>query len=491
LRLIQYFADRPLWYDEAMLSNNIIGRGFGGLSGALDDAQIAPLGFLYLEKAATLTFGTSEHALRLIPLVMGIAALGLFWMVASRALPRPAALLALALFAVSPRLVYYSAEVKQYSTDVAVGLVLILVALEVVKRKFDARWTSWLGVAGVLSVWLSQPVIFVLAGVFLALTLELGRRRDVPNLTRFGAVGVAWIFSFGASFAIAIASLQGSEILPSFWSAGFLPLPPRSLAEVAVWGEAFARPFRDPLVFSVPLLAMGLYAAGLTALARWRGAVLVVIVAAPVCFTMLAAGLELYPYGDDIFYGGRVLLFLVPVFLLPVAAGAEWLRRRIRLPPVAFACLSLAVIALPRLFPDQVAALQQNVPVTRDRVLAPGLPPMVMEWQDPRPVLRLMAEQTRPEDIIYVYTIAAPSFRYYAPRFGLAGSWVRGEAGGGDQAEAAAEIEMLRGNPRAWLFFAYAHGQRAIPFIEHASRIGEPILVLEAAGVGALLYNFD
>ena len=65
LRIYQYAADRSLWLDEAALAHNIIQRGFGQLVAPLDYAQIAPLGFLWLEKCAVVLFGSSEYAFEL------------------------------------------------------------------------------------------------------------------------------------------------------------------------------------------------------------------------------------------------------------------------------------------------------------------------------------------------------------------------------------------------------------------------------------------
>ena len=73
LRLWQYLGRAALWTDEATLANNIVGRSLGRLLFApLDHDQVAPLGFLLMEKAATSLFGTGELALRAFPLVASI-----------------------------------------------------------------------------------------------------------------------------------------------------------------------------------------------------------------------------------------------------------------------------------------------------------------------------------------------------------------------------------------------------------------------------------
>src|ERR1700722_20601703 len=158
LRFRQYLANRSLWLDEAMLSLNIVHRSFAQLWQPLDHKQGAPVGFLGIEKWAVTMFGTSEYALRLFPLLAGIVSIVLFYLLARRVVRSMAVPLALALFALSPTLIYYASEVKQYSSDVAVALLLVYLA--VTKR------ILLLGICGAVAIWFSHPAVFVLGGIF-------------------------------------------------------------------------------------------------------------------------------------------------------------------------------------------------------------------------------------------------------------------------------------------------------------------------------------
>ena len=128
LRVRQYLFNRSLWMDEAFLSSNIVPRSYGALLEPLNDDQGAPIGFLLIEKLATAAFGNSEYALRLVPLLAGIAALPLFYFAARRIVGRTAALTGLGLLAFSRPGIYYSTEVKRYSVDLAVTVLILLLA---------------------------------------------------------------------------------------------------------------------------------------------------------------------------------------------------------------------------------------------------------------------------------------------------------------------------------------------------------------------------
>jgi predicted membrane-bound mannosyltransferase len=140
LRLFQFLSGRSLWLDEIMLSRNVLDRGWTELLGTpLDFHQVAPAGFLLLQKLAVTLLGDGELALRTVPLLASFASLFLFWRVARRFLAGWPLLGALGLFAFSAALLWYSSEAKQYSTDVAATLAVLLLAL----RFHDQRALFW------------------------------------------------------------------------------------------------------------------------------------------------------------------------------------------------------------------------------------------------------------------------------------------------------------------------------------------------------------
>ena len=125
LRLWQYLGRGSLWIDEAAIARNVVARSRAQLLQPLDYAQIAPKGFLLLEKLATDVFGAGEHALRLYSILTALAALPLFYALARRVLGENGALLAFALFAVLGRPIYYAAEAKQYGGDIFFACLLL------------------------------------------------------------------------------------------------------------------------------------------------------------------------------------------------------------------------------------------------------------------------------------------------------------------------------------------------------------------------------
>ena len=492
LRIYQYVWERSLWVDEAALANNILSRSLAGLAGPLSENQTAPLGFLWLEKITTLLLGGSEFALRLVPLLFGLLSLALMWLVARRLLAPVAALIAFALFAVSPRLIYYSAEVKQYSSDVAIGLALLLAFLWVREQGLTRSRATALGVAGAAALFFSLTAAFYLAAIALALAYD-HRRRIGHAAADLAAVAMLWAASFTANYALGRTGVANEQYMETWWANGFLPLPPKSLAEVAEWGSALLRMFRDPLGFTVPLLALLAFLAGVV----WMAAspprrLVLILVLGPVLMTMLASGLGLYPFGDTVNFGGRVLLFLAPCALLLVGEGIDRTRVALGVRDALLAVVLLLPFVWLRADPSILVPLYRSAPSSTAHVIIPPLPRFDIDSQPVGQVMRRLQAERRPGEPVYVYTTALPTVRYYARRLGIdEADLIPGHAVGDDLELVARDMEALHGRGRVWLFFAYARGDAHIPFIQQLNSAGSVVHVIEDGPVGALLYDLS
>src|SRR5262245_48081267 len=155
LRAREYFANRSLWLDEAMVSLDIVQRGLGGLLKPLDRAQAAPVMWLWAERASVNAFGNNEWALRAPPFVASLVALVAFVVLARRFLHPFAAGLAVLAFACTPMLIRYSVEVKQYGTDVAVVLLIVLTATRFLDLRNASSAFVWAATCAV-GIWFSQ-----------------------------------------------------------------------------------------------------------------------------------------------------------------------------------------------------------------------------------------------------------------------------------------------------------------------------------------------
>lgn len=352
-RVAQYLDDRPYWLDEHSLWANIARMTWSGLTAPLIGTQLAPPGFLAVEWAALRGLGDSRWALRMVPLLGGVASLFLFARAAGRCLRPSAVPIAVALFAVSDDLIYFASELKQYSTDVTAALGCLLAGLATQGRPVSRVRLAGLAAMGATVVWFSHPSAFVLAGVgtVLLASAVVGRRwREAAGL---GLACLAWGASFATVLAVAGGQTGHRRDLWAFWAFAF---PPGPFGDPTWWPRRFVYLFDNPLGLGSRLAALpaiALFFAGCGS-GRWAdgpGRRRFWMVAAPGLFAAGAASLHRYPFH------GRLVLFLVPSLLLFIAEGAArvgeaWGGRRLArsallatllLAPAGQACYHLAV----------------------------------------------------------------------------------------------------------------------------------------------------
>jgi hypothetical protein len=275
---------------------------------------------------------------------------------------RPAAaMIALGMFAVSDDLIAFSAELKQYETDVALGLVCTLMGLDLAEGAVS--WRRRLGAAalGAGVVWFSHASVFVLAGVGTVLMASSLRRRDWTGALGLALIGLSWASSITAVHMVAMDQLGHTDHMWIFWNFAFPPMPPASFWD-ATWVPRrlfyffvnpldFYRPL-DPRLSALP--ALGFFGVGVASL--WgRDRTLLALLAAPLGFTLLAACLHLYPFH------GRLVLFLVPSFLIVIAEGSWRVGERFDRRAVW-----VAVLASILLFPTLTAVYHLGSPRYRE-----------------------------------------------------------------------------------------------------------------------------
>ncbi len=178
IRAIRFLLCFPLWPDEAYLAHNYLDRSYLDLLKPLDFIQIAPILYLWIQKAFVNLLGFSEYSLRLYSLLCGIASLFVFRCLAGRLLRGTALVLALAVFAVAYPLVRYSGDAKPYGGDMLVSLILVTLAILWQEQPDKSRWWWALTLAMPLAMLLSYPVAFMGGGICLAMAIELLLRRD-------------------------------------------------------------------------------------------------------------------------------------------------------------------------------------------------------------------------------------------------------------------------------------------------------------------------
>jgi hypothetical protein len=325
LRIAEYAGNREIYIDEASLLRNLVGRPIFDFVTPLTENQLAPPGFLVIERAMVRLPLGAVWAARLVPLLCGVASIFLMRSLARRFVSARAVPIAMGLFALNVWMLYYTTEIKQYSSDICLTIVALLLASA--PADLSRRRRFILGVFGVVGVWFSHPLALVLAVVGTYLAGAALVRRQWRTVATYAGWSSLWALSFVLCYKVSHQILTKDRFIWNWWDFAFLPIPPRSYADLERLFWQVLNIFNNPAWLVTPLgvlgsafVALALYVIGAVSLGRrWRGGLYLLI--GPLLLTLIASALHQYPFH------GRLLLFLVPAIQLLVAEGvvaAAW-----------------------------------------------------------------------------------------------------------------------------------------------------------------------
>lgn len=477
LRLIPYLHNRSLWLDEVWLALNILQKSFAQLVEPLDLKQMAPVGFLFIEKTLVLTFGDSEYALRFFPLLAGILSLFLFYGVARRILTRRGFVIGLGLFTISELLLRYSSELKQYSSDVTIALSIYLLGLICIEKESRFVFSLFLfSIAGAILIWLSHPAIFSLAGVGIALTLYCLKARKWQHVAWLSMPACFWLGSFALNYFITHLDLSQNLKMVKAWSGStaFMPMVPFSVEGLMWYPKVFLNMFLYPGGLSFYGLAAFCFIVGwVSVFFEKRYACYVLTL--PIFFTLLASGLHMYPFQ------GRLILFLVPAMMIFIGEGVDRIITVTR-PTGQIVGVSLCVLLF--LFPVYKAI---------SNLLNPG---RIGQIEEARPVMTYLSQNYQKGDKLYLYHSSEGAFKYYAKRVGLEKvQYQRGVGTKKNWDNYIHDLKGLRGNNRVWILFSHVHKDSGIDeekfFLFVLNSMGTQVESFKRTGASVYLYDLE
>jgi mannosyltransferase len=306
-------------HDEIVTASRVLRGGFGHAMDAVGFSESAPPLYYALAWAWTQLTGTGEFGLRSLSALAGVATVPVAYLIGIELRGRRAGLLAAALVAVNPMLLWYSQEARAYALLVLLCAVSLLYCVRALRSGSHRDFLLW-GVASGLALATHYFAAFAIA----AEAVWLLRRRGREGLPGFGVL---------ALFCLALAPLAIHQM--SYGHAewiGRFTLGHRlwETAATFVSGETsdiIARPER-PVLALLPL-ALSLVALALLAI---RGAREERRAAAlPLSLALSAIGiplaLALASPGQDFVLARNLLPALVPL-LLAVAIGLTLLAAR-------------------------------------------------------------------------------------------------------------------------------------------------------------------
>lgn len=435
LRASKYLHAWSLRGDELAVTLNLINRTTLDLmTRPLEYEQAAPFGFLLITKALVALFGQSEYILRLSAFAAGCMSLLVANNLFRKTLGQYGYLFALIGFAFGNYLIFYSAELKQYSTDVLCCLILLAAFYQHLSREAATRDFVLLAGLGTLALCFSYPSLFILIGI--GVTLLLHYRNDRQKRLWMVLTGTLWATTFGLIYWLLLRHQVDSPYLITFWDnlLSFMPMPP--WREPAWFYKATEGFFYVVASIAAPVvLALAVYIMGLWAFLKernWQWALALIL---PIGLNVVTSGFQKYPFH------GRLILYLVPLLLMVLGKGIEYIIRSMR-----NQALGLAVFAgLIVLFFSSVLSITESYLFTYSYVR-----------EDLKPVFSFMEKKHREEDFVYLYHFVGPEYLYYAPSYHLEHlPHIMGQNHSARAKRYEDEIAALPRGQRVWFVFSF------------------------------------
>ena len=485
IRLIQYISNRSLWADEAVLALNIVNRSYSELTQPLDYDQVAPIGFLWIEKFLVNLLGNNEYALRLFPLIVGIISLFIFAIIARRYLDNLGRVIAILLFSTLSSIVYYSTEVKQYSTDILISLLLCYLLAPYGRKKLTSYPIIIKSILVVIFLWLSHPAIFILAAMVLVELVNVILKKNTDQLKQKTIIYASGLLSFTILYFGFLNQANDNQNLLNSWGDAF----PNHPLNIIWYFDAFGKFFYKPLgfeyykifgfVINLDAIAIALFILGCFAYFQ-KNKIIFCILLFPLLTTFAGAALQLYPFRS------RVVLFLAPFFIIAIAEGINWIftRKFHYIITIFLACLIILTIA----YPVVESSTSYVKPQQKEEI---------------KEVINYIQQREQPQDVLYIYQRGIYQFLYYAKKYGYQpGDYILGVEDldiydGSKFSEAEFQrykndLDKLRGNSRVWLLFSHVtRNTEYKPIKKYLDTIGTEIDIFEAKGAFVHLYNLE
>lgn len=323
-----YLLRDSFWRDESKLLLNIIHKSFLGLTCHLDYGQEAPLIFLWLYRVIFLAGGQSELTFRFVSLLATICALLLFQKLARNLFyEKSISLFITWLFALSPGVIFFAVQAKQYATDILVSTFLIWLASSTL---FSSNPTTFriflLALCAVIAPWVSLPAVFSVCPLVILIFLKAQNKMWIRlNLCFLPGISclLALLMVMSRSFSPDHSKLGSAfKVIAYRYNHRFDPIYAiKTIVSSVFFGYLGFEPLS--LMFLSIISFILLYFIGKIISYRLHGWAMPFLLGSPVAIALMLLLIKLYPSP------GRAFLFATPAIYLLVGFGLIFLYQRI------------------------------------------------------------------------------------------------------------------------------------------------------------------
>ena len=313
LRIFVYCRNISFWGDEASIALNLINKSYLELFKGLDYLQVAPPGFLILSKFILNIFNPKidyirDLLLRFFPFVFSCLSLLVFYKFSKNFIKdRKTLLFASTLFAFNPCAILYAAQLKQYSLELLVSVVLMSLFYRIIITN-KIRIADFVLIP--LSMWFSLSSLIISASGFIILLFK--------KSFNFIKLLPAYLLSFVVFYFFSLKSIKQVNYAGMYhwWSTGYGFFDLRHPMRLFIrFGELFSFDKTSAECFGIFFIFLILFS---LIFSKKFNLLSKVFLSLPILITIILSGLSLYPIE------ARLILFLLPSFSIIIALNDDW-----------------------------------------------------------------------------------------------------------------------------------------------------------------------
>ncbi len=379
--------NRSLWGDEAMLALNISEKSYFQLLKPLEMNQVAPIGFLIAEKLLINLLGNHDWVFRIIPYTSFLLSILFLYKINQKVFNNEIiSLTSSILFVCNASIFYYSNEVKQYSSDTCISLLLIFTFIKnsEFKNTKQILITTFVGIFSIL--FSNTTIITLLSLSFFNLSNSYNKEISI-NYKKTISLLICF-FSFAIYYILFIKDHPTQKFMVDYWSAR-KAFPPENILSPEFRLFLFRKTkmlfssyseFGNVWVIIFVLFFIGIY------FVYKKEKRLILLILPLLCHFILSI-FKLYPFET------RMLLYTIPMISTFISFGLFYVINNLsrHTNPKALYIIPIVLFFL-------LIQVSYSCPVKKEEI---------------KPCLQFVNKEMLPGENIYVYYMANPAFQFY------------------------------------------------------------------------------
>ena len=308
IRCFAYFRNLSFWGDEACLALNVINKSYMELFKGLDYLQVAPPLFLVFSKALYQVINPQsvwvrDLCFRIIPFLSGLASIPCFYFLLKLMVKNNfSRIVGLIIFVFNTTTILYCAQFKQYSLELLVSILLIIIFYKVL---FEQKYKWYYSLLVAVAPWFSLSSLFI-AGSYFFITM-------FKNIKLLLKLCIPFLLSFTVFYFVYLkpVSAYNYEGMYNWWQNGYGFVSLVHPFRVAIrFGELFS--FNKFIAEIIGVFILAVAACSVVPIKK-DNFLRKSFIYLPIVLTFFASALKLYPIE------ARLIMFLFPLLVISIS----------------------------------------------------------------------------------------------------------------------------------------------------------------------------